>query len=108
MAIIPSLIYLTFCYCSVNVNFPALKTHYSFCRGKKRKVSAHTDISAWKKFSAALPHKDRAGLRQLARIELDSSILSIAVSAVPGGTLSFFMSHNKQTSAKNHILLPDR
>ena len=95
MAIIPSLIYLTFRYCSVNVNFSALKAHCSFRRGKKRIVSAHADISAWKKFSAALPHKDRAGLRYLARIELDSSILSIAVSAVPGGTLSFFMCHNK-------------
>ena len=95
MAIIPSLIYLTFRDRSVNVNFSALKAHCSFCRGKKRVVLTHTDISAWKKFSTTLPHKDRAGLGYLARIELDSSILSIAVSAVPGGTLSFFMCHNK-------------
>ena len=42
----------------LNADTLALKCNYAFDKGEKGIIPAHTDIFAWVKTSAALPHND--------------------------------------------------
>ena len=70
-------------YFSENVDFSALELDLSIRCGEKRIVSAHTHIGAGKEFRSALSYYDCAGFGCLAAIQFYTSVLRIAVSAVP-------------------------
>ena len=82
-------------YFSDNVDFSALKLHFSIRGGEQRIVPAHADVGAGKEFRPALPDDDCAGFGCLAPVQFYTSVLRITVSAVSRGALSFFMCHNQ-------------
>jgi len=85
----------TLSYFSDDVNFSALELYQSIRGGEQRIVPAHTHVGAGEEFRPALSYDDCAGFGCLATIQFYTSVLRIAVSAVPRGALSLFMCHNQ-------------
>ena len=79
---------------SDNVDSSALEADCSVGGCEQRVVLAHADVVAGEELGAALPDEDRSGLGRLAAVQLDASVLRIAVSAVSRRALSLFMCHN--------------
>ena len=75
------------------VNFSALETDGAVGGGKQGVIPAHSDVVAGEEFCSALANNNRAILRSLAAVKLYAAELWVAVSAVPGRALSFFMCH---------------
>ena len=94
MVIVPSLS-VSFSYLFVldDVDPTSLELNCSFSGGKECIVFSHPDISAGKEFSAALSNDNRAWLYRLSAEKLYAPVLGVAVPAVAGRTLSFFMCH---------------
>jgi hypothetical protein len=82
--------------CLLNdVDFSALETDDTFGGSEEGVVSSHADVEAGEEFGAALAYDYRAGRRFLAAEQLYAAILGVAVSAVSGRALTFFMCHSK-------------
>ena len=71
-----------------------LKLNAARRRCKQRVVFAEPNIESWPESSAALTDKNRASLDEVPVETLDAQALGLAVSAVPGATLTFLMCHD--------------
>ena len=75
------------------VNFSALETDGAVGGGKQGVIPAHSNVMAGEEFRSALANNNRAVLGSLAAVKLYATELWVAVPAVPGRALSFFMCH---------------
>jgi hypothetical protein len=65
-----------------DVDFSPCYLDFAIADREKRVVSAHLDVLAGKKLCAALSDNDAAGFSDLSRIQLNTTVFRIAVSAV--------------------------
>ena len=80
---------------SDDVDSSALEADFAVCGGEKRVVPAHADVVAGEELGPALPDDDRSGFGRLAAVQLNASVLRVAVSAVSRRALSLFMCHDQ-------------
>src|SRR5436189_6329138 len=86
------------------MDLSALELDFAVLEGKEGVVAADADVEAGGEFGPALADDDRAGGYGLAAVGLHAAILRVAVPAVAGAALSFFMCHNSPVSLFGTLL----
>jgi hypothetical protein len=83
-----------------DVNSPpaAIKLNKPVDHGENGIVRAHADASTWPELSPDLSHQNVAGPHRLPAKTLHPTPLSVRITAVSGGTLTFLVSHYTPTS----------
>jgi len=80
----------------IDVDAPvaAIKADMAVGKRKERMVAPHTDVAAGVELGAALADENGAGENKLPAIPFDAETLAVTVTAVPCGSLTFFMCHD--------------
>ena len=78
---------------SLDTNASPIEDDFALGQGEEGIISSNADIFSRLEMGAPLAHDNGARFDLLAAIGLNAPVLGIAVAAITGRTLSFFMSH---------------